>query len=143
MGVKEDGKRFDEIFLRMDRGYERYAKSCGMNYSSLFLLQLIWEKQPCTQKDICDITMLPKQTVNSIVMSFVKQGYIEMLEQADDRRHKAIFLSSAGKNFADRILPKIKHAENQSIVQFSEKERQLFLDLLEKFAEAFLEELNK
>ena len=137
MGIEEDGKRFDEVFLKMDRGYERYAKSFGMNYSSLALFQFIWEKQPCTQKYICEITMLPKQTVNSIVMSFVRQGYLQMLELPDDRRHKALSLSDAGTEFANRILPKIKAAENQSIAQFSEEERRQFLSLLEKFSSAF------
>ncbi len=143
MGIQEDSKRFDQIFLKMDRGYERYAKSWGMNYSSLALFQLIWEKQPCTQKYICDITMLPKQTVNSIVMSFVKQGYVEMVELPDDRRHKAISLSAAGNDFANRILPKIKAAEDQSIIQFSQEERRQFFNLLEKFSAAFLQELSK
>ena len=141
--MANDVQRFDKAFQQMDRAYEKYAKSFNMTYSSLALFQLIWENQPCTQKRLCDITMLPKQTVNTIVMSFVRQGYIEMVEQSEDRRHKSMFLSKAGNQFAQKILPKIKEAENISIEQFTEDEKNKFFTLLEKFANAFSDKLNK
>ena len=135
-------KHFDEIFQKMDRAYDRYAKACGMTYSSLALLQLIWESQPCTQKEICEVTMLPKQTVNTIVMSFYRQGMIEMLELPEDRRHKSIILSSKGQELTAKLLPKIKNAESASMEQFSKDEKRMFFLLLERFAAAFCEELN-
>ena len=142
MDDKDLGKRFDEAFQKMDRAYERYARSCGMTYSSLALLQLIWERQPCTQKDLCEWTMLPKQTVNSIVMDFYKQGLLEMLELPEDRRHKAIRRSSEGRGLTDRILPRISRAEGCSIQQFTQEEKAVFFRLLEQFAAAFCRELN-
>lgn len=141
--MANDIQRFDKIFQKMDRAYEKYAKAFNMSYSSLALFQLIWENQPCTQKRLCDITMLPKQTVNTIVMSFVRQGYIEMIEQPDDRRQKSMYLNRSGNQFAQKILPKIKEAENVSIQQFSEEEKDKFFTLLEKFSNAFSDALNK
>lgn len=143
MDAGDYNRRFDSIFQKMDRDYDRYAKSCGMSYSSLAIFQLIWERQPCTQKQLCDITMLPKQTVNSIVLSFLRQGYIEMLDLPEDRRNKAISLSVSGMDFANRIFPKIKCAEDRSMQQFSAQERHVFFELLERFASTFSEELNK
>lgn len=141
--TSDQNKHFDDIFQKMDRAYERYAKSCGMTYSSLALLQLIWESQPCTQKDICEVTMLPKQTVNTVVMSFYKQGFLEMLEQSEDRRHKSIILSERGKDIAAQILPKIKDAETASMEQFTEEEQSTFFRLLERFSTAFCDKLNQ
>ena len=142
MDDKNLGKQFDEAFQKMDRAYERYARSWGMTYSSLALLQLIWERQPCTQKELCALTMLPKQTINTIVLSFYKQGFLEMLELPEDRRHKSLLLSSKGKELTDRILPKIIHAEARSMQQFTSEEKALFFRLLERFAATFCEELN-
>ena len=136
-------KHFDEIFHKMDRAYERYAKSCGMTYSSLALLQWIWENQPCTQKEICEVTMLPKQTVNTVVMSFYKQGLLEMLESAQDKRQKSIRLSDRGEALTQRILPPILRAETLSIQQFSEEERNTFFCLLERFFDTFVDALNQ
>ena len=135
-------KRFEEAFQKMDRAYERYARACGMTYSSLALLQLIWERQPCTQKQLCELTMLPKQTINTIVMSFYKQGLLEMLELPEDRRHKILLLSEKGRELTGRILPKISRAESRSIHQFSVEEKETFFRLLERFAAAFCEELT-
>ena len=54
-----------------------------------------------------------------------------------------MFLSKAGNQFAQKILPKIKEAENISIEQFTEDEKNKFFTLLEKFANAFSDKLNK
>ncbi len=143
MSIRDDNKRFEEIFQKMDRDYESYAKSFGMTYSSLAMLEYIWDNQPCTQKQLCEITMLPKQTVNTIIMSFVRQGYIQMLELPEDRRVKTMSLSDAGRKFANTVLPKIKNAEDQSISRFTEEEKRTFFKLLEKFAASFSEELKK
>lgn len=141
--MREDRNHwFDDIFQKMDRAYARYARSVGMNYSSLTLLQLIWERQPCTQKTLCALTMLPKQTVNTIVRSFYKQGLLDMVELPEDRRHKSIQLSEKGKELTDRILPRISCAESRSMQQFTEEEAATFFGLLERFAAAFCAELN-
>lgn len=143
MTASEYNKHFDNLFQKIDRAYEQYAKSFGMTYSSLAIFQYIWEYQPCTQKQLCEITKLPKQTINSIVMSFTNQGYIEALESPEDRRHKTLSLSVAGASFAQKVLPRIKYAEDSSMAQFSAEEQETFYRLYERFVSTFINELNK
>ena len=80
--------------------------------------------------------------INTIVMSFYKQGLLEMLELPEDRRRKSILLSDRGRELAAQILPKISRAESRSIQQFSPEEKETFFCLLERFSAAFCEELN-
>ena len=82
-------------FEDMDQAYEDYAKSKGMNYLSLVVLEEIYESgEGCTQKRISDETRYPKQSVNLTVKSFLDDGYYprgdagEPPEQADKAQRK-------------------------------------------------------
>lgn len=143
MDIKDYNLQFSNIWQTVEREHEAYAKSCGLTYSAFIVFQLIAEEQPCTQKMLCEITLLPKQTINSIVLSFVKDGYVQKVDSKKDGRIKQLSLTEEGKAYANQILPKLNRAEDYSIAQFTEKERVEFFRLLEKFANAFIDELNR
>lgn len=135
--VAAASQRLCEILKQLDRIYERYAKSLGMTYTGLYVLHMIFLSQACTQKYLCEQIFLPKQTVNSIVMAFQKQGLVEMVELPEDRRHKAIRLTEKGHAHAQQVLPGIMRAEARSMEQFSKEEQRIFLGLMERYAQAF------
>ena len=53
--------------------YAAYAKSMGLSNTALDILTTIYENPNCTQKDIAESCFLPKQTVNAVVTSFLKE----------------------------------------------------------------------
>ena len=115
MDNRDLGKRFDEVFQKMDRAYERYARSCGMNYSSLALLQLIWERQPCTQKELCALTMLPKQTINNLIRALQEKGYLTLAPNASNRQERILTLTESGLRYAESILLPLLALEESAI----------------------------
>lgn len=140
--AKKHAVRFDEITKQINSVYETYAKSVGLSCTSLYILHLVLLKENCTQKYICEQMFLPKQTINSVVMSFHKQGLMEMFELPEDRRHKLIQLTSKGKEYAAKIIPKIEAAEIHSMEQFDIEERLQLLQLMEKYSRIFQAELR-
>ena len=56
--------------------YERWARLHGLTYNSLTVLIAVADRRrgTCTQKSICREWALPKQTVNTILKDFEKQG---------------------------------------------------------------------
>ena len=59
--------QFNKIMLGIEKIYENYAKSVGLTYMSLTVLQIIYHSEkPCTQKKICDDSHYNKQIVNSV-----------------------------------------------------------------------------
>ena len=141
--VRKQSIRFCDIIKQISGIYEGYAKSIGLSYTSLYALHLVYLTENCTQKYICEQLFLPKQTVNSIVTLFRRQGLVEMMELPEDRRHKAICLTAKGKEYAEQVLPNIDAAETRSIEQFDSTERMVLLRLMEKYAQTFSEELKK
>ena len=77
-------KRFYLAWQRLNHVYEEYAKEHDLTYISMFVLQLI--DDGTTQKEICDTLYFPKQTVNKVILSFEKKGYVTLVENPDDAR---------------------------------------------------------
>lgn len=139
--VKADVVQFGKEWQKVTMMYSDYARSVGINYTSLQILKYISEIENCTQKIICEQLFLPKQTVNSIVTSLYKRGYVEMRELAEDRRAKSIHLTARGKEYADSIAERLYHAEYQAMESLSTKQRKELLDNFHRYALLFQEQL--
>lgn len=137
MDIKKEAKRLDEIWQNIDSVYEYYAKQLGLNSTTLYLLHIIYTSEPCTQKQICNIMMLPKQTVNTIVRDYQNKGLLETAESPEDRRQKHIRLTQQGKRYCKKILPPVEEAEAYALAQFTEDERCTMFALMEKYSKSF------
>ena len=141
--MKEQADFFCELNKQISGIYAEYAKSVGLSYTSLYTLHMIAISKNCTQKFIAKQIFVPKQTINSIISAFCKQGIVELYELPEDKRHKIIKLTEKGREFAAQILPKIERAEQNSIAQFSDEERRIFLRLIKKYVSSFTVEMKK
>lgn len=141
--IKHQSEFFCDITKQINGIYEEYAKSVGLTYTSLYTLHMISLVENCTQKRIADQLFLPKQTINSVITSFVKQGIVELVEQPEDRRHKSLRLTQKGETYANEILPKITVAEEQSFAEFSVEERKLLCKLMKQYIGAFESNMKK
>lgn len=139
--MKTQPEFFCDITKQINSIYEEYAKSVGLSYTSLYVLHMIALGENCTQKYIAEQMYLPKQTVNSVISAFCKQGLVEFTELPEDRRYKALHLTDKGQEFANRILPQIEQAEYRSMEQFDDDERELLFRLIKKYSNTFEKEL--
>lgn len=141
MDMPSEAKRFDDIWQSIDSVYEYYAKQLGLNSTTLYLLHIIHTSESCTQKQICDIMMLPKQTVNTIVRDYQNKGLLETTESPEDRRQKYIRLTQQGKDYCNQVLPPVAEAEAYAMAQFTEDERKMMFILMEKYSKSFTSKL--
>ena len=116
-----------------NQSYEEYAKSAGLSYTSLSVLSAISSADGCTQKYLCERCFLPKQTVNAVVTSFLKKGWISMHEDPGDRRSKVIRLTESGAEQSGIILSKVRDSEKTAMLALSEEERVSLLQSTERY----------
>jgi DNA-binding MarR family transcriptional regulator len=131
------------IWHQMNAIYEEYAKSVGLSYTNLYALSIIATQENCTQKTICQQTMMPKQTVHAIITGFWKQGLVQLQELPTDRRNKLIMLTEAGKDYVAGILPKINAAEQSAMLQLKESQRSTLLETTKLYMEHFRSCMNE
>lgn len=57
-----------------------------------------------TQKQLCDELQAPKTSINSIVKDQLKQGYIQLDTNPQNRKEKLISLTEKGQEYANQLI---------------------------------------
>jgi len=126
-----------ETWHRIDNLYDFYAKSAGVNFPTLLVLDLMGESGGSyTQKEICEKMDLPKQFINSIITSLWKQGYVRLVE-AQDRRNKVIHITDEGKEYKASVFKPLEEAEATAWESFTPEEIANYASTTKKYAAAF------
>lgn len=131
-----------ESWFEINNIYSMWAKSHGIQDSTLFTLYIIKTSEPyCTQNKICSKLLLPKQTISVIISSLEKKGYVFREPNPEDRRNKIVRFTKTGENFADNILEKLKLAEIKAFSQISSEERSSIIGSFKLLADSLKKEI--
>lgn len=113
-----------DYWFGMSAFYESWAKRRGLTANGLFALYVIHENPAhCTQRQICEKLLLPKQTVNTILESFEKKGYVIKKVVEEDRRNKHLILTPSGQSYTDELLSELFGFEERALLQMQPAER--------------------
>ena len=131
------------LYLASETGalYHEAALQAGLSDSVMNILYTVLVfGDECTQSNICKLTGISRQTINSAIRK-LEQEDILYLEDTDNRRRR-IRLTKWGQELAEeKVLPIIK-AEQAVFDCWSEPERQEFLRLTRKYLKDFKEKLE-
>lgn len=133
-------KCFYLAWQKLNHAYEDYAKQFGLTYISLFILQLI--NDGTTQRELCETLYFPKQTVNKVIQSFEKKGYITLIENTNDRRSRSILLTEKGKQFQNKVIPVINRAELETFALLTAEEQKTMTELWIKYTDTCVEKIE-
>ena len=99
--------------------YGALAKKCGLSYNGLMVLYVMEEYKKCTQKQISDILQLPKSTVHSILLEFIKNEYVILKTEEQNKKEKIIIYSCSMvlKSKAEKLYKKIEQLPNSSLAR--------------------------
>ena len=95
------------------------------------LLCLVF-KDGIAQKDICEITEQPSNTVSRAVNSLLRKGHIKRDVDAKDGRRAVLQITPSGRRLHDQIVPMFVEGEREFLAPLNEQELKLFDQLLEK-----------
>lgn len=112
-----------DYWFGMSAFYESWAKKRGLTANGLFSLYVIHENPACTQRLICEKLLLPKQTVNTILESFEKKGYVLKKIVEEDRRNKHLILTPSGQSYTDELLSELFQFEERALLNMQPAER--------------------
>ncbi len=118
--------------------YANWAKTQSINYNILAVIHTLSRYQTCTQKQICLVWELPKQTVSTTCSRLLTDGMIEFLPadclpDASDKREKLMRLTEQGRIFATPIIAKLDAIEQSAIDEFGEQRTLTLIDELGQF----------
>ena len=133
-----------EQFQNMDNAYEAYARSKGLTYLSLMVLDVVYALgNGCTQKQISEDTHYPKQSINLVVKSFLEDGIVELRELPENRKNKGITLTEKGHQLCDEVIVPLLRQEEAVMLEMSEQESAELLRLVELYGDAYCKLIKK
>ncbi len=127
-------KEYNRIFKECNYIYHDIALKLGLSDSGFDIFYTLCDiGDGCLQKDICDATMLSKQTIHSSVRKLADDGYLIL--KSGKGRDMHIFLTDAGKALIEDKIALAVQAENLAFTDMTDEEQAEFLRLNRKYAE--------
>lgn len=95
--------------------YSAWSVAHGISYHEMLVLYTIREYGFCTQKQICDSYLLPKQTIHNVISSMRENGILIYDEKSSRNRQKAFVLTDKGREYAADFLKSLDAVEDRAI----------------------------
>lgn len=136
-------KRLNHLQSEMGVVYHEMSLSVGQSDSVIQILYTICDNggESCLLHDICNLTGLPKQTINSALRK-LENEHILYLESAGSRS-KRVVLTEEGKQLAMKTAGKVIDAENRIFEEWGSEDAEKFLALNERYLKCLRKELQR
>lgn len=132
MKISNTARTFNHIIGEINAAFHEAALKFGLSDSAMGVLYtLSMEDGRCLISDICNISCLPKQTVNSALRKLERENIIGM-ESADGKK-KIVFLTETGKILADKTAKRILEIEDAIYARWSETDREKYIELSSRY----------
>ena len=123
--------------------YSAWSYEHGISYNEMLVLYTIREQGYCTQKQICDSYLLPRQTMNHVFMTLRNQGILQYSKELSTKKEKAYTLSEQGKEYAKPFLESLDVVESRAIELLGEDKIETLTTLLLQYDTALTKALEE
>ncbi len=135
-------RRFNHLQSELTMLYHNSSVKLGLSDSAMQILYTICcEGEGCPLTEICRLSFLSRQTINSSIRRLEKLGIIYL--EACRGRQKAVYFTDKGRKLADDTAARIIDIENKIFDSWPEHEREEYLRLTLKYLTAFQSESEK
>ncbi len=134
-------QRLTSITGEIDTLYHEASYRLGQSDSSMTTLYTLLScGGKCDISEICRLSGLRKQTLNSALRKMEENGLITL--EKKDSKNKTVLLTDNGRDEAEHTAGKLMEIENSVLGRFTAEEIQNYLSLSERFLEHFRELVN-
>ncbi len=130
------------MYINQIRGsWVQLAKKFNINYHEMLMMYHLYRHGVCTQKQICEYYLLPKQTVNNIVMDMKENDYIRMEFAENNRKENVIVLTPSGEEYISNLVASMDKVEKSMSEKMGDEKQFLLANLLIDYGEIIKQEI--
>lgn len=111
--------------------YASWAKMHNISYHEMLVFYTIREYGYCSQKQICDSYILPKQTIHNVISKMLEKGLL--VYEKDNGKEKIYKLSVKGEKCSDSLLKSLNSLEDNAIKSMGKDKLNELINLLLEF----------
>ena len=143
---KNKQKLFDDVnraIIKFRAIYFEWSRRHNISYHEMLVLYTIRENGYCTQKQICDNYLLPKQTIHNIISNMRENGILIYDESLSVSREKVFVLSEKGREYAAPFLESLDLVESGAMEILGKEKLNKLIGLLLEYDMALNKALNE
>lgn len=126
-------KNINKAIINFRGIYSAWSSKHGISYNEMLVLYTIRDEGFCTQKQVCDHYLLPRQTINNVISNMRKEGLLELSKEKSIGREKAFVLSEKGEIYAEPFLASLSEVENQAVEKLGSQKLVQLTKLLSEY----------
>ena len=138
-----ESEKLNMAIVHGNRAYQQWEHDHGLpDYLVVILYELLLRKK-LTQKELVNLSDLPKQSINKGIKKLCQDGYLDMSVDPDDKRVRFCQLTAEGKEYAHERLRSLFELEEKTAQKLGPEKMQLLTSLNEEWSNTFWQFLNE
>ncbi|MBE6879188.1 MAG: winged helix-turn-helix transcriptional regulator [Ruminococcaceae bacterium] len=133
-------KQTERILNHLDCSVHQYrgvycywAKKYGVSYNEMLVLYVLREYGFCTQKQVCDRYLVPRQTINNVIARLRNDGLLEVSPSLNIGREKAFVLTKKGSAHFSDFITSMNTVEETAVELLGEDKMLLMTQLIGEY----------
>ena len=131
--TKELWDHINRAIIKFRGIYAAWSKKHEISYNEMLVFYTIRDNGFCTQKQICDSYLLPRQTMNHVFAKLCTDGIIEISLEHSIGREKAFVLTGKGRTYAGPLINSLNRIEERAIELMGKERIQAMTELVQEF----------
>ena len=131
--TKELWDHINRAIIKFRGIYAAWSKKHEISYNEMLVFYTIRDNGFCTQKQICDSYLLPRQTMNHVFAKLCADGIIEVSSEHSIGREKAFVLTGEGRVYAKPLIDSLNRIEERAIELMGKERIQAMTELVQEF----------
>lgn len=121
--------------------YSEWSKEHSIGYNEMLVLYTIREFGFCTQKQVCDSYLLPRQTINNVISKMRSKDLIIPSPDCNIGREKAFVLTDKGNKYFEKFMSDMNIVEENAVSLIGEEKMLLMTELILEYNSALKKSL--
>lgn len=123
--------------------YSAFAKKMGVDVSELYVVDALWdESDGLTQKAICEVCDMGKQTVSAICKRLVMRDFVTSRPSESDKRERIMVLTSVGRDWWSSAVERSREIEAKAANAIPAEDADVFIKVVKQYVGVLREEMR-
>ncbi|EEJ72548.1 MarR family winged helix-turn-helix transcriptional regulator [Lactobacillus ultunensis] len=138
-----ESEKLNMSIVHGSRAYEQWEQDHHLpDYLVVIMYELLL-REKLTQKQLVNLSDLPKQSINKGIKRLHEAGYLDMTIDPDDKRVRFCELTDKGKSYAQEKLASLFDLEEKTAQKLGPEKMKLLTSLNEEWSNTFWQFLNE
>jgi DNA-binding MarR family transcriptional regulator len=115
LDITDDLASIHSAISRVNGLYGRWAQKQNINFYTMHIFYFLQKREAVTQKQICENSKIPKQSINNVIITLKNDGYISIIPGDKDKREKFIVLTEKGRGYMQEKFAPLLEIEERAL----------------------------